>query len=234
MTSDTARQASPDMSGTTPRATGLDHSRASQPPDATRTRALAELSKVTYVATQVRPMWRLITPAERGDSNPRWTERPIRFSRPVRSSRRRPLGPVAPRADPRLPSKWWDHLQVRPHELLEVLLTASSFNHDASVCRCPYDSPDDQRLTHERPEAVPYRRLEGVAELIAPGPPLDVDQLVALDSTQEDPLDAPAAADAAAERHRGDRRATPFELGPYVVARKQLVSTRAESRLVDP
>lgn len=79
---------------------------------------------------------------------------------------------------------------VRSHELLEALLTASPFNYDASVCRRPYDGPDDQRLTRERPEAVPYRRLEGVAELIAPAPPLDVDQLVALDSTQEDPLDA--------------------------------------------
>jgi hypothetical protein len=31
-----------------------------------------------------------------------------------------------------------------------------------------------------------------------------------------------------------DRRATPLELGPHVVAREQLVSAWAESRLVDP
>ena len=70
---------------------------------------------------------------------------------------------------------------VRSHELLEALLTASPFDHDAAVCRRPYDRPDDQRLTGERPEAIPDRRLERVAELIASGPPLDVDQLVALE-----------------------------------------------------
>jgi hypothetical protein len=59
-------------------------------------------------------------------------------------------------------------------------------------------------------------------------------KLVTPDLTQDDPIDPPATSGAAAERHRGDRRATPFELGPYVVARKQLVSTRAKSRPVDP
>jgi len=33
---------------------------------------------------------------------------------------------------------------------------------------------------------------------------------------------------AAAERHGGGHRATPFELGPHVVAREELVSSRAK------
>jgi hypothetical protein len=45
-------------------------------------------------------------------------------------------------------------------------------------------------------------------------------KLVTPDLTQDDPIDAPATSGAATERHRGDRRAPPFELGPYVVARK--------------
>ena len=83
---------------------------------------------------------------------------------------------------------------VRSHELLEALVTASPFDHDAAVCRRPDDGPGDQRLTGERSEPIPDRRLERVAELVASGPSLDVDQLVAIDSTQHDPVDASAAA----------------------------------------
>ena len=67
----------------------------------------------------------------------------------------------------------------------------------------------------------------------AAGPPLDVDQLVALDLTKDDPLGPTAAAGAAAERHGCDRSATPLELGSHVVAREDLVSTRPETRLVN-
>jgi hypothetical protein len=41
---------------------------------------------------------------------------------------------------------------IRSHELLEALLTASPLDCDATVCRRPYDRPDDQLLTGERPD----------------------------------------------------------------------------------
>ena len=63
----------------------------------------------------------------------------------------------------------------RSHELLEALVTTSPFDHDAAVPRSPDDGPDDQRLTGKRPEPIPDRRLERVAEFVASGPPLDVD-----------------------------------------------------------
>jgi hypothetical protein len=63
---------------------------------------------------------------------------------------------------------------VRSREILEALVTASPFD-DAAVCRRPYDHPGDQRLTGERAEPVPDRRLERVVELVACGPPLDVE-----------------------------------------------------------
>ena len=96
---------------------------------------------------------------------------------------------------------------VRSHELLEAFVTASPFDHDAAICRRPDDCPGDQRLTGERPEPIPDRRLERVAELVASAPPLDVDQLVAIESTQHDPVGAPATAGPTAETDGGDGRA---------------------------
>jgi hypothetical protein len=96
---------------------------------------------------------------------------------------------------------------IRSHELLEALVTVSPFDHDAAVCRCPDDRPGDQRLTGERPESIPDRRLERVAELVASGPPFDVDQLVAIESTEHDAVCATAAASPTAERDGRNRRA---------------------------
>ena len=75
----------------------------------------------------------------------------------------------------------------------------SPFDHDAAVSHSPDDGPDDQRLTGERSESIPDRRLERVAELVASGPPLDVDQLIAIESTEHDAVRATAAAGPAAE-----------------------------------
>ena len=120
------------------------------------------------------------------------------------------------------------------YKLLEPVSAAPALDYDTSIRCRPQDNTPDVRLPGERSEAVPYRRLEGVAELVAPTPAFDIDQLVAVDSAHDDPVDAPASSGAAAERNGGDRRATPLELGPHVVAREQFVSTRPESRLVDP
>jgi hypothetical protein len=122
---------------------------------------------------------------------------------------------------------------VRSHELLEALVTTWPFDHDAAVPRDPDDGPDDQRLTGERPEPIPDRRLERVAELVASGPPLDVAQLVAIDSTQHNPVGAAAAASPTAERDGGDRGAARLELLPNRLAAQELVSAGPQPRLVD-
>ena len=54
-------------------------------------------------------------------------------------------------------------------------------------------------LSCEGPEAIPDRHLERVAEFVAAGPPLDVDQLTPVEPTQHDPVDLTTAAGAAAE-----------------------------------
>jgi hypothetical protein len=122
---------------------------------------------------------------------------------------------------------------VRSHELLEALFTASSFDHDAAVCRRPDDGPGDRRLTCERPEPIPDRSLEREAELVASAPPLDVDQLVAIESTQHDPVGAPATAGPTAEGDGGDGRTAGLELLPNRLVAQELVPAGAEPRLVD-
>jgi hypothetical protein len=122
---------------------------------------------------------------------------------------------------------------VRSHELLEALVTTSPFDQDAAVPHRPDDGPDDQRLTGERPEPMPDRRLERVAELVASGPPLDVDQLVAIDSTEHDAVRATAAASPAAEGDGGNRRAECLECLPDRLAAQELAPAGAEPRLMD-
>ena len=122
---------------------------------------------------------------------------------------------------------------VRSHELLESLVTASPLDHDPPVCRRPDDGPGDHRLTGKRSEPIPDRRLERVAELVASGPPLDVDQLVAIESTEHDPVGATATASPAAEGDGGDRRATGLELLPDRLGAQELVPPGPEPRLMD-
>ena len=103
---------------------------------------------------------------------------------------------------------------VRSHELVEAFLTLSPLDYDAAVCRRPYDRPGDQRLTGKRAEPIPDGRLERVAELVASDPSLDVDQLIAIDLAQHDPLRATAAASPDAQRDRGNRCAERLKLLP--------------------
>src|SRR5207244_578270 len=119
------------------------------------------------------------------------------------------------------------------HELLEALVSASAFDHDAAVRRSPDDGPDDQRLTGERPEAIPDRRLERVAELVASGPSFDVDQLVAIDSSQHNPIRPTATASPAAEGDGGDVCATGLELLPDRLSGQKLMPLWSKPRLMD-
>ena len=70
--------------------------------------------------------------------------------------------------------------------------------------------------------SFPHGRLQRIRELIATGPPLDVDKVAAVDAAERDPPDRAAQAGATGERHRGHRRAAPLELGPHVAAADQL------------
>jgi hypothetical protein len=130
-----------------------------------------------------------------------------------------------PSADPEPSPRGGTTPPVRSHELLESFVAASPFDYDSAVRCRPYDRPGDQGLTGKRAEPIPDGCFERVAErggepiqlapgLVASGPSLDVDQLVAIESTQHDPVGAPAAAGWAAERDRGNRRAARLELLP--------------------
>ncbi len=102
----------------------------------------------------------------------------------------------------------------RSHDLLEAVLAAPAFDHDAPIDAGPDHGAGDLRLSGERPEPIPDRRLECVAELVASGSPLDVDQLVAVQAAQNDPVDTAAPPGAAAERHHRDGGAALLELIP--------------------
>ena len=159
------------------------------------------------------------------DSNSRRTERPEPvFETGVFFQATSTEGPLAVLGQSRLPSGWWQYFRVG-HTTSSKGLTAAALEDDAAVGCRPRDDACNLRLSGERSEPIPDRRFERVTELVASGPLLHIDQLVAIESTQHDPVDAPAAA---AERHGCDRRATPLELGPHVVAREQLVAPLLE------
>lgn len=86
--------------------------------------------------------------------------------------------------------------------MFEALATASAVDHNAPICGPPRDRPRDLRLAGERPEAVPDGRFECVAEPVTNRPSLDGDELVAISSAQDDPVDAAASAGAAAPARR--------------------------------
>ena len=69
--------------------------------------------------------------------------------------------------------------------------------------------------------------------LVASGPSLDVNQLVAIESTQHDSLPATAAASPAGERDRGNRRAARLELLPDRLVAQELVAAGPKPRLMD-
>ena len=60
-----------------------------------------------------------------------------------------------------------------------------------------------------------------------------VDQLIAIGSTQHDPLRAAATASPAAERDSGNRRAARLELPPDLLAAQELVPPGPEPRQMD-
>jgi len=92
--------------------------------------------------------------------------------------------------------------------------------------------PGDLRLSGERTEPIPDRRVERMAELVASGPPLDIDQLVAIKTAQHDPVGATSPPGAAAERNHSDGGAALLELVPDRGRRQELPPAWAEPRLV--
>ena len=115
-----------------------------------------------------------------------------------------------------------EHPPGRSHELLEALVPASTFDHDTPIRCCPRHGSRDLWLAGERAEAIPDWRLECVAELVATGPTLDIDQLLAVESTQNDPVDVTTSARATAEWNGCDRRAPSLELLPHRIAAEEL------------
>jgi hypothetical protein len=111
-----------------------------------------------------------------------------------------------------------EHPPGRSHKLLEAFAPASPFDHDAPIRCCPRHSSRDLRLAGEQAEAIPDWRLECVAELVATAPTLDVDQLLAVEPTEHNPVDVTTSPCATAEWNRCDRRAPRLELLPHRVA----------------
>ncbi len=67
----------------------------------------------------------------------------------------------------------------------------------------------------KRAEPIPDRRLQGVAQLIPAGPPLDLDELLVLETQQFDHVRVAAAPRATPERHHGGRRTAALEFLPH-------------------
>jgi hypothetical protein len=74
------------------------------------------------------------------------------------------------------------------------------------------------------------RRLERASELVAIGPPFNVDELLVVEPTQDDCSDAATVSGAAAEGNRCDRRASPLALLPDPISSHELGWTGIEPR----
>ena len=99
-----------------------------------------------------------------------------------------------------------------------MLIPATSRDDDAPICGCPHHRAGDLRLAGERPEAIPDRRLERVAELVATGPTFGVDDPVSVNAAEHDPVDATTPAGAAAKGDDSHNVASPLELLPHRLA----------------
>ena len=124
------------------------------------------------------------------------------------------------------------HLPAGSHSLFEALISSSTLDHHAPICCCPHNGSRDPGLPREGTEAIPNRCFERVAELVTARPPLDIDQRVAIEPTEHDPVDATTPAGAAAEWDRGHRRAPRLEFLPDQLVRHQLVPSGPEPRLM--
>ena len=60
------------------------------------------------------------------------------------------------------------------HDLLERPLAARPADHDAPVSSGPDHLAAHQRMANEGAEPLPHRRLERMAQLVPPRPPLDL------------------------------------------------------------
>jgi hypothetical protein len=119
------------------------------------------------------------------------------------------MGAAATLASPRIssPAKStrWDDLHSGHTSSSKGLSPRRPSINEAAVCRRPYERPGDQRI----------------------------DQLVAIESTQNDPVPPTAAAAAAAEGDGGDRHPARLELPPDRLVAQELARSRPKSRLVD-
>ena len=127
-----------------------------------------------------------------------------------------------------------DRMARSPHELLEAPVAPPTLDQDAVVFGRPGHLAADERMTGEGPEPVPHRRLKRVAELIPSGPPLNLDQLLALQAQQLDDVRLPAAPRPTPERHNGSRRTAPLELLPHRGTPHELEPPRTQTCRMDP
>jgi len=117
-------------------------------------------------------------------------------------------------------------------ELLKGTLAARTADRDAPVISGPAHLAPHQRMSDEGAEPLPDRRLERMAELVPAGPPLDLDQLLALEAQKRDPVDATADSGPPVKRDDGETRAPALELLPDCRPPDQLPPRRAQARAV--
>jgi hypothetical protein len=118
--------------------------------------------------------------------------------------------------------------------LLKPPATTSSDELNDSAPGPPPDLAVDERVTGERAQARPQRRLQRKAELIARAPALNLDQVVALGPEQDDPPRLATRARATREGHFGDRRSSPVKLLPDVLAVEELRTRWFKSSRMKP
>jgi hypothetical protein len=92
----------------------------------------------------------------------------------------------------------------------------------AAVSDRPRDGAVDPGMASERRVSVPHGPLECVGQLITTTPSLDVDQPIALGSTESDRSGPSSVASATRERDDRNRRATALKLLPHSLASRQL------------
>ena len=98
----------------------------------------------------------------------------------------------------------------------------------AAVSDRPRDGAADPGMASERRVSVPYGPLECEGQFITTTPSLDVDQPIALETTESDRSGPTSVASATRERDDRNRRATALKLLPHSLASRQLAPASVE------
>jgi hypothetical protein len=111
---------------------------------------------------------------------------------------------------------------VSRQRFLERFATTLTGDEDAAPSEHPCDAAADPWMAGERSVPVPHRPLEPKGQLITTAPPLDVDQPIALETTESAGSGCASPAGATRERNDRDRCTAARELLPHSPASREL------------